>query len=86
MLVRVDHNTVKNGKIKDVFRIDQTIATLYNIIERGGRPILMTHVGRPFDKASKQIMVSEAESVLPVVKYLESKLGIRVCALSSSIA
>ena len=34
----------------DAFRVDATVATLYNIVERGGRPILMTHVGRPYDK------------------------------------
>ena len=46
MLVRVDHNCVKGGKMTDAFRVDATIATLYNIVERGGRPILMSHVGR----------------------------------------
>ena len=46
VLVRVDHNCVKGGKMSDAFRVDATIATLYNIVERGGRPILMSHVGR----------------------------------------
>ena len=46
VLVRFDHNVVKGGEIKDPYRIDRTFGTLYNIVERGGRPILMTHVGR----------------------------------------
>jgi len=50
VLVRVDHNVVKKGIIRDPYRIDRTIGTLYNIVERGGRIILMTHVGRPRDK------------------------------------
>ncbi len=50
VLVRVDHNVVKNGEIRDPYRIDATLGTLYNIVERGGRLILMTHVGRPRDK------------------------------------
>lgn len=31
------------GKIIDQYRIDCTLATMYNVVERGGRPILMTH-------------------------------------------
>ena len=52
VLVRFDHNVVKTGEIRDPFRIDRTIGTLYHIVERGGRPIMMTHVGRPRDKKS----------------------------------
>ena len=47
VLVRVDHNVVKKGRIKDPYRIDVTFKTLYAIAENGGHPILMTHVGRP---------------------------------------
>jgi len=50
VLLRVDHNVVKKGQIKDPYRIDATIGTLYAIAAGGGRPILMTHVGRPKDK------------------------------------
>jgi len=73
VLVRVDHNVVKKGEIRDPYRIDATLGTLYNIVERGGRPILMTHVGRPRDK-SGQIKVSQDTSVEPIVEYLERKL------------
>jgi hypothetical protein len=42
VLVRVDHHCVKGiNAMTDAFRVDATIATLYNIVERGGRPILM---------------------------------------------
>ena len=60
----------------DAFRVDATISTLYNIVERGGRPILMTHVGRPYDKKSKTIRTSDADAVTPVVRYLQHKLGV----------
>ena len=36
VLVRFDHNVVKDGEIKDPYRIDSTLGTLYNIVERGG--------------------------------------------------
>jgi len=74
VLVRVDHNVVKNGQIRDPYRIDATLGTLYNIVERGGRIILMTHVGRTRDKETGRIKVEDDTSVQPVVEYLERKL------------
>lgn len=74
VLVRVDHNVVKRGEIRDPYRIDATLGTLYNIVERGGRLILMSHVGRPKDKSSGHIHAQEETSVAPVVEYLERKL------------
>jgi phosphoglycerate kinase len=74
VLVRFDHNVVKNGAIKDPFRIDRSIGTLFHIVERGGRPILMTHVGRPRDKKTGDITCRPEESIEPVVRYLEQKL------------
>ena len=74
VLVRVDHNVVKKGEIRDPYRIDATLGTLYNIVERGGRPILMTHIGRPRDMATGKIEVTEETGVGPVVDYLERKL------------
>ncbi|MEW5733867.1 MAG: phosphoglycerate kinase [Thermodesulfobacteriota bacterium] len=74
VLVRVDHNVVKKGVIHDPYRIDATLGTLYNIVERGGRIILATHVGRPYDKKAGKITISDDSSVAPVVDYLERKL------------
>ena len=74
VLVRVDHNVVKNGVIRDPYRIDATLGTLYNIVERGGRPILMTHCGRTRDKKTGKITVGEDTSTGPIVEYLERKL------------
>ena len=76
VLVRFDHNVVKDGEIRDPYRIDRSLGTLYNIVERGGRPILMTHIGRPKDREGK-ITCKEGESVRPVVEYLERKLHVK---------
>ncbi len=76
VLVRFDHNVVKNGVIKDPFRIDKTLGTLYNIVDRGGRPILMSHVGRPKDRKTGNIKCSPENSVEPIVKYLNRKLNV----------
>ncbi len=77
VLFRVDHNVVKKGIIRDPYRIEQTFGTLYNIVERGGRPILMTHVGRPRDKKTGAITCSPDSGVEPIVHYLEQKLHSR---------
>lgn len=74
VLVRFDHNVVRKGIVRDPYRIDRSLGTLYNIVERGGRPILMTHVGRPRDKKTGQISCDRGESVEPIVQYLEQKL------------
>jgi phosphoglycerate kinase len=76
VLVRFDHNVVQKGVIKDPFRIDKTLGSLYYILDRGGRPILMTHVGRPRDKKTGNITCSPKDSVEPIVEYLKRKLYI----------
>jgi phosphoglycerate kinase len=48
VLMRVDFNVpVEGGKITDNRRIAQALATIKNVIDRGGRLILMSHLGRP---------------------------------------
>jgi len=76
VLVRVDHNVVKDGVIHDPYRIDATIGTLYYIAAKGGKIILMTHVGRPRNKKTGEITISDATSVQPILDYLKSKLHI----------
>jgi phosphoglycerate kinase len=78
VLVRFDHNVVKKGEVRDPFRIDRTIGTLFHIVERGGRPIMMTHVGRPKDKKSGTIACRPDEAVEPIAQYLEQKLHTKI--------
>jgi len=76
VLVRVDHNVVKKGQIFDPYRIDATLGTLYYINAKGGKIILMTHVGRPRDKKTGGIEISPDTSVQPIVEYIQKKLHI----------
>lgn len=85
VLVRFDHNVVKKGVIKDTFRIDRTFGTLYHIIDKGGRPILMSHVGRPKDKKTGKITCGPETSVEPIVEYLERKLHAKFVIPESEI-
>jgi phosphoglycerate kinase len=78
VLVRVDHNVVKSGIIHDPYRIDATIGTLFHIISKGGKIILMTHVGRPKNKKTDEINISEKTSIQPIVDYLQQKLHISI--------
>ncbi len=77
VLVRMDHNVVKKAKIKDPMRIEATIPTLLHIFKKGGLPILMSHVGRPYDKQTGKITISELEAVDPIVDYLNQKLALK---------
>jgi phosphoglycerate kinase len=74
VLIRVDHNVAKQYVVKDPFRIDVTFGTLFNILSKGGRLILMTHVGRPRDKKTGKIDTGSEYDVAPIVEYLEKKL------------
>ncbi len=74
VLVRVDHNVAQEHVVKDPFRIDVTFGTLFNILSKGGRLILMTHVGRPKDKKTGRIDMDSKYDVEPIVAYLKRKL------------
>ena len=78
VLIRVDHNTVKKSRIKDTTRIDASIGTIFNVVSRGGKPILMTHIGRPRDRKTGKITCLPDRSVSPIVAYLEKKLRIKI--------
>ena len=78
VLVRVDHNVVKKGVIYDPYRIDATLGTLYYINAKGGKIILMTHVGRPKNKKTGEIEINDNTSVRPIVDYLQNKLHINI--------
>ena len=48
VLMRVDFNVpIEEGRITDDRRIAQALPTIKNVLDRGGRLVLMSHLGRP---------------------------------------
>ncbi|MEK6702763.1 MAG: phosphoglycerate kinase, partial [Planctomycetota bacterium] len=71
VFVRVDFNVpIENGTITDDKRIRAALPTIKNIIDRGGRAVLASHLGRPEGTGY------EAEfSLAPAAKRLGELLG-----------
>jgi phosphoglycerate kinase len=48
VLMRVDFNVpLEGGRITDDRRVAQALPTIRNVIDRGGKLVLMSHLGRP---------------------------------------
>ncbi len=70
VLVRVDFNVpLQNGEIGDDTRIRAAVPTVRYILEHGGVPILMSHLGRPNGRAIPEL------SLKPVAERLGELMG-----------
>jgi phosphoglycerate kinase len=80
VLVRVDFNVpIKEGRIVDDTRIRQAVPTIEDLVSRGARVILMTHLGRPDGQ------VDEAARTTPLAQRLSELIGRPVKHLDDSI-
>lgn len=80
VLVRVDLNVPidESGNVSDDTRIRASIPTIEYILERGGRPILLSHFGRPKGKQDVRYTLQ------PVADVLETLCGHHVIFCEST--
>ncbi len=81
VLVRVDFNVPfdDRGRVTSDARIRAALPTIQKILDRGGRPILMSHLGRPKGR------VVEAMRMSPVAARLAELLGVEVKAVPECV-
>jgi len=80
VVVRVDYNVpLADGRVADDSRIRASLPTLKNILERGGKPILLSHLGRPEGKVVPALRLD------PVAASLRELLGSPVNKLDTCV-
>jgi len=68
VLVRADFNVpIKNGKIKELYKIEKSLPTINFLINKGAKVILLSHLGRPEG-------MDKSLSLKPVAKALSETL------------
>jgi phosphoglycerate kinase len=80
VLVRVDFNVPQDdaGSITDDTRIRAALPTLREILRRGGKPVLLSHLGRPKG-------VDEKLRLDPIARRLAELAGLKVVKVSASV-
>lgn len=80
VLVRVDFNVpVKGGEVTDDTRIRRALPTLRDLLKRGARPVLISHLGRPKGEPDPKYAMD------PVADRLEELLGAPVQKLDGAV-
>jgi len=80
VLMRVDFNVpVKDGVITDDRRIRGALPSIQYVLERGGKLILMTHLGRPKGQVKEELRLG------PVAERLSNLLGEKVTKMPDCI-
>lgn len=73
VLVRVDINVpVEDGRVTDATRIERIAPTVRDILDKGGKPMLLAHFGRPKGQVNPEMSLAQ---VLPALEQaLERKV------------
>ena len=80
VLTRVDLNVpMVNGKVSDVTRIKKIVPTINTIIQNGGAPVLLAHLGRPKGERKPNL------SLVHIREELEAHLKSKVIFVAECI-
>ncbi len=80
VLVRMDFNVpVKDGRVTDDTRIKRALPTIRYLLERGARPVLISHLGRPKGEPDLEYAMD------PVARRLEELLEAPVLKLDAAV-
>lgn len=90
VLVRIDANVrIDGGEVIDEERLLQALPTLESILQKGGTPIVCSHLGDPGagrDVRQTREDISRDFSLQPVAEVFESRLGSRFFFHKTSVA
>ncbi|MBN2741644.1 MAG: phosphoglycerate kinase [Rhodobacteraceae bacterium] len=81
VLVRVDINVpVENGQVTDATRIEKIVPTVRDILDKGGKPVLLAHFGRPKGQVVPELSLKQLVPALQTalgapVKFAEDCIG-----------
>jgi len=81
VLTRVDYNVPLDDecRVTDDLRIRRSLPTVSHILDNGGTPVLMSHLGRPKGK------VVDSMRMKPVAGVLQDLAGVEVSAFSEAV-
>jgi phosphoglycerate kinase len=80
VLVRADLNVpLDGGRVTDELRLEESLPTVRALMERGGRVVLMSHLGRPGGAVREDLRLS------PVAERLSDLLGTSVLAATDVV-
>jgi phosphoglycerate kinase len=90
ILVRVDLNVpMQDGKVTDATRIEEVAPTIIELAAKGGRVVLLSHLGRPKGPDPKQSLRPVATEVARIVKrpvaFAEDCVGPRAQAAVTAL-
>ena len=89
VLIRVDINVpVENGQVTDDTRIQRIVPTVHEVLERGGKAVLMAHFGRPKGQVVPEMSLAQIVPALEAriaraVHFIDGDYGARVSALET---